>query len=200
MIRAMSRFDPVVESLVDRGWFVGDGLLPQDTVRGLALEARRLSDEGAFRQAGIGREQGHRIRTDIRGDSILWIDDAYESTPMNSFRIFLDELRLTLNRELYLGLRSFEMQFAHYAVGARYDRHLDRFSDASARTITCIVYLNEGWTPDDGGELRMWLENGPLDVTPLAGRCVVFRSELVEHEVRPARRERYSLTGWFRRR
>jgi SM-20-related protein len=31
---------------------------------------------------------------------------------------------------------------------------------------------------------------------PEAGRLVCFRSDLIEHEVLPATRERYSLTGW----
>jgi SM-20-related protein len=37
------------------------------------------------------------------------------------------------------------------------------------------------------------------DILPLGGRLVLFLSDLIEHEVLPARRERYSITGWFRR-
>ncbi|MCB0627245.1 MAG: 2OG-Fe(II) oxygenase, partial [Saprospiraceae bacterium] len=36
------------------------------------------------------------------------------------------------------------------------------------------------------------------EILPVGGRLVLFRSELLEHEVLPARRERYSLTGWLR--
>jgi SM-20-related protein len=196
----MGRFDSMVSALVDRGWFVGDDLLPKETVSALGVEARRLFAEGWFRPAGVGRDRGHALRPEIRGDSILWIDEGHASAAISACRATLDELRMTLNRELFLGLESFEMHFARYPVGARYDRHLDRFYDQAARTISCILYLNESWEPDHGGQLRLWLENGAHDVPPAAGTWVIFRSELIEHEVRPANRERDSLTGWFRRR
>jgi SM-20-related protein len=37
-------------------------------------------------------------------------------------------------------------------------------------------------------------------VAPVGGTLVAFLSERFHHEVLPARRERYSLTGWFTRR
>jgi SM-20-related protein len=37
-----------------------------------------------------------------------------------------------------------------------------------------------------------------VDVEPLAGRLVCFLTPGREHEVLPARRERYSISGWFR--
>ncbi len=43
-------------------------------------------------------------------------------------------------------------------------------------------------------------EGGARDVAPIGGRLVIFRSDQFEHEVLPARRERLSFTGWFRRR
>jgi SM-20-related protein len=63
-----------------------------------------------------------------------------------------------------------------------------------------VLYLNEGWTAEDGGALRLHLPGGPRDVLPSAARLVAFLSERFEHEVLPAQRERLSLTGWFRRR
>ena len=60
-----------------------------------------------------------------------------------------------------------------------------------------ICYLNPDWKPEEGGQLRMYLEEAQLDTLPLAGRLVCFRSDQIEHEVLPATRERLSLTGWM---
>ena len=66
--------------------------------------------------------------------------------------------------------------------------------------ISVVLYLNEGWTDADGGQLRLHLAGGPRDVLPELGTFVIFRSDTVPHEVLPAARPRYSLTGWYRRR
>ena len=55
--------------------------------------------------------------------------------------------------------------------------------------------------PEDGGQLRIYTGGGAsVDVLPQGGRLVAFQSDRFEHEVLPARRERMSFTGWFRRR
>ena len=45
-----------------------------------------------------------------------------------------------------------------------------------------------------------WAAEHSVDVLPQGGRLVAFLSDRFEHEVLPARRERMSFTGWFRRR
>jgi hypothetical protein len=90
------------------------------------------------------------------------------------------------------------------------------------RAVTAIIYLNAGWTPDHGGELRLWPPGGTaalgtsseasssslsseaedafLDVAPLAGRLLLFDSARVEHAVRPARlAARWALSAWVPR-
>ena len=114
----------------------------------------------------------------------------------------LEGLRVAINRSLFLGLFDLEMHFAVYPPGAGYQRHLDRFRDDDRRSVTVILYLNEHWTREDGGLLRFWPEpeSAPLDIVPCGGTLVSFLSDRFWHEVLPARRERMSLTGWFRRR
>jgi SM-20-related protein len=116
----------------------------------------------------------------------------------------MERLRLALNRRLYLGLFGFEAHLACYAPGARYEAHVDRFRSAPQRAVSTTLYLNEGWTAEDGGELRLYLGTNAdspfVDVAPLAGTLVVFASERFLHAVLPARRERLSITGWFTRR
>ncbi len=153
-----------------------------------------------MRPARVGRGANERLDADIRGDSIAWVD-----APTNEFERALLErleaLRLDLNRELMTGLVDFEGHFARYPAGASYHRHIDRLSGSDVRVLSAVLYLNEEWSDDDGGHLRLHLqEGGTRIVAPNGGKLVVFRSELFEHEVLPARRERLSFTGWFRRR
>jgi hypothetical protein len=53
--------------------------------------------------------------------------------------------------------------------------------------VTAIFYLNDGWTPDHGGKLRLYPfpEAPPVDVAPLAGRLVLFSSTQMHHRWRP---------------
>jgi len=113
----------------------------------------------------------------------------------------MDGLRLAMNRSLFLGLEDFESHFAMYPPGAFYLKHVDRFRDDDRRMVSAVIYLNDAWLPEHGGQLRMYLKGGvEYDVVPTGGCLVVFLSGEVPHEVLPATRERLSLTGWFRRR
>lgn len=48
------------------------------------------------------------------------------------------------------------------------------------------------------GELRLYLPKKIIDVTPRLGRAIIFKSEVVEHEVRPTLGyDRYAVTVWF---
>jgi SM-20-related protein len=63
--------------------------------------------------------------------------------------------------------------------------------------------LNHDWKPEHGGQLRIY-KNGEdesdfVEVLPEFGRFVCFLSGSVYHEVMPAHRERFSLTGWLRK-
>ena len=68
--------------------------------------------------------------------------------------------------------------------------------------LSIVLYLNRAWTSHDGGELVLYGDQGDRTgtrVLPLLGTLVVFMSEDFPHEVLPARRDRYSIAGWFRR-
>lgn len=192
----------LVDDLEHKGWSVAPGWLSPALVASLAGEIRRERAAGAFRSAGVGRER--RVATAVRGDEILWLDGASASPAQRVVLGRLEGLRETLNRELQLGAVELELHFAIYPAGGAYAVHVDRFRDADARVLSLVLYLNETWREADGGELRLYLEAGPrapfIDVVPQGGTLVVFLSDRFPHEVLPARRERLSLAGWFRRR
>jgi len=172
---------------------------PGSTLRAaLRADLERLRDDGALRPASIGRGAAHGLRTDIRNDTTLWLDDPRCGAPAADFLARLDALRRDLNRLLYLGLDECEAHYAAYPPGGGYARHRDRFRDSDARVVTLVSYLNEDWRDDDGGQLRLWLEDGTETTLPPVGGSVCFLSEL-DHEVLPAQRARFSIAAWFRR-
>ena len=76
----------------------------------------------------------------------------------------------------YLGLQEFEGHAAIYPPGGFYKTHLDQFRGTSERSVTAILYLNPGWQPADGGQLRLYLDEACSeyrDIAPRAGTLVV---------------------------
>lgn len=171
-----------------------------DTVLAAALRAdlMRLRDGKALRAAAVGHADSHALRSEVRGDATLWLDDPRCGDAAGVYLAALDTLRLELNRRLFLGLDEVEAHYAAYPSGTGYARHRDRFHDDDARVLSIVTYLNPDWRDDDGGALRLHRDDGMVDIVPRSG-SVCFLSEH-EHEVLPARRERFSIAAWFRRR
>jgi len=192
--------EAVADGLAGPGWALSQCLFPADVAAGLAAEARQLAAEGRFRPAGVGHGRGHAVREGIRADSILWLDEDEPTPAQSRYWQCIEVLRRALNRLLFLGLEGFEGHLAAYPTGGFYAKHLDRFSDADERAISVVLFLNRGWRPEDGGALRLHLEDGAKDIAPELGTAAVFRSDLVWHEVLPAAATRLSATGWYRRR
>jgi SM-20-related protein len=193
----------IASELARCGWSVSDeffGTQAREIIDALACEIRTLHLNGRLQPAGIGRGAGAALRPEIRGDFTRWLDEGAVSPAAAGYRKRMEALRDVLNRELFLGLSSLEAHFAAYPPGAFYRLHLDRFASSDERAISTTLYLNEDWREADGGELRLDLPKGRMGILPVRGRLVVFRSDAIRHEVAQSRRERFSLTGWFRRR
>ncbi len=187
------------------GWIVFPGFLPEDTAVALAEESRAAWDDGAFRRAGVGRGKDLTIREDIRTDHVMWLRPGGMTRGQQAYLDELENLRVALNRRLFLGLLDFEGHFAIYPPGGFYKPHLDRHRQTMDRVLTAILYLNAGWQPGDGGELRLWTTPGGTDgpyriVEPRLGTLVCFLAGDFWHEVLPAHKTRASITGWFRAR
>ena len=190
-------------SIADRGWCVTDDFIPSLLVSQLRHEAGERWHAGEFRRAGVGRGEDLTLRDDVRTDRVDWLDPAALSAAQQFYWDALEQVRLALNRTLFMGLHDFEAHLAIYPPGSYYRKHLDQFRGIGLRTVTCVLYLNEAWGVDDGGEMRLYLDpecREHVDVQPVGGTLVSFLSADYYHEVLPARRERLSLTGWFRRR
>jgi SM-20-related protein len=194
------RFETLAQELAERGWTVVEDFVAPEAVTALRREAAEFVEAQRFRDAGVGRADAHQVRTNVRSDRICWLD-AEALTPAQSvYWEAAESLRSALNRELFLSLASFEAHYAIYDPGTFYSKHVDRFKSSDERMISSSLYLNPDWVEADGGQLRLYDDAGHTDILPRAGVCVLFRSDTVPHEVLPATRPRFSLTGWFRRR
>ena len=67
-----------------------------------------------------------------------------------------ESLQRFLNKRLFLGLFSFESHFAHYNKGDFYKKHKDAFKGEGNRVLSVVVYLNQQWSSEDGGELVIY--------------------------------------------
>jgi SM-20-related protein len=192
-----AQFECIADGLAEHGFAVIDQFLSQSEVDDI-LKTERFNDALAnFQKAGIGKHTGHQINEAIRGDYIHWLDKNNEEPVILRYLDRLGELVAFLNQALYLSLKDFEVHMTVYPAGSYYKRHLDQFKHDDHRKLSVICYLNNNWSEANGGELRMYLPNETRDILPLAGRLVCFRSDQIEHEVKPANRQRLSLTGWI---
>jgi len=186
-------------ALSEIGYATLPGALPELDWRRLRAEAEQLYADDAFRDARIGRGQGVAAGGVARGGSVCWLDPSMPAG--DSFLRWMDGLRRVLNHDLFLGLQSFEAQYAHYPVGACYGTHVDRHHGSKARVVSVVIYLNSDWPADAGGELVIYdAQDVPrLTQSPHGGTLVLFMSDDTPHEARKATRERWSIAGWFRR-
>ena len=194
----------IAAGFTEQDWVCRPGFLPGSRVEVLRRESQALYGARRFHAAGIGPAAARDAA--VRGDEILWLEEQADSAP-EAVRLLREEfsaLREAINGTTYLGLQDFEGHYTVYPTGARYARHVDRFKGDSRRVISVVLYLNDAWADEDGGELRLYRDDAAEQpvarILPQAGTLVCFLSAAVPHEVREARRPRLSLTGWFRHR
>ncbi|MFQ3206581.1 MAG: SM-20-related protein [Glaciecola sp.] len=191
-------FAKVATDLIDKGYSIQPFALPIALSNNLVTQVSSMSPQ-AFVEAGIGRLNKHMHNDFVRRDEICWISGNSEAGAQ--WLDWTNKLQTYLNQHLFLGLFSFESHFAHYATGSFYKRHLDAFKGQANRVLSVVAYLNPNWQIGDGGELVLYqdeLDTQGLKVIPALGTLAIFLSEEFPHEVLPAKRDRYSIAGWYR--
>ncbi|WP_101756966.1 2OG-Fe(II) oxygenase [Oceanicoccus sp. KOV_DT_Chl] len=188
-------FAQVAFDLQQQGYSINSLSLPLDLAQDLLNYLHQL-DATAFQLAGIGRDHFHTQDNTVRNDDICWITGKHSVS--QRWLDWAEQLKEYLNRQLFLGLFSFESHFAHYAPGHFYQRHVDAFVGQSNRVLSLVVYLNPDWQQGDGGELLIYAGNETITVAPTMATLVLFLSEEFPHEVLPAKQDRYSIAGWYR--
>ncbi|HET9031980.1 MAG TPA: 2OG-Fe(II) oxygenase [Dokdonella sp.] len=193
--------DRIVESIAKTGCYVGASVIDAALVIALRGRVRFLQARHSLIAAQVGRATTRSSTTELRGDSITWLDqDALDPAEVRAMAM-IDSLRGALNEALYIGAMDTECHYARYPAGAFYKTHLDRFGNHDLRIVSLVFYLNAGWQDHQGGELLIHHSDRESErVLPRCGTMVAFLSAQFPHEVLPATRPRLALTGWMRRR
>lgn len=188
----------VANELLESGYSIQTDAFPATLLNNLLTSCLEKYNEGEFHQAKIGQGLEQQKITKIRGDKVLWLSPT-DSIEIEHFFTAINALRDELSNFFRISLRRTEAHFAVYPEGSFYKRHLDQFKGSNERIFTFIIYLNENWKSENGGQLRLYTNNEEfIDIEPAFGKLVCFRSDLFEHEVLKVHTKRISLTGWFR--
>ncbi len=189
--------DKIIPSLHSLGWAHIPGFLNEAELA--SINSFFENHKQNFETANIGKGVQRKRVEEIRGDKTYWLDPL--STPKEFLPIFtfLNQLKIDLNQQLFLGLKEFECHLAYYPVGTFYKKHSDIFEKDSSRALSFIFYLHSSWEENDGGELILYDKNGSVvqNILPLPGSFACFVTSEFPHEVKPGKKERKSLTGWM---
>jgi len=199
-------YESIIEDLLQRKYSVIDNFFSAEEVEVLRNGLLAKYEEDQFKKSAIGNKTNELVEKEIRGDFILWLNEAEAGTAENVFFNRVNNLVDYLNRTCFMGILHKEFHYAVYPEGTFYKRHLDTFQNDGRRKLSVVCYLNdETWLEENGGELTIYVdENGEekaVDLYPFPGRVVIFESQELEHEVqRMKHSKRLSITGWLKTR
>lgn len=191
------KFEILIGGILEQNFGTVAGFFDGEMIAGLREELLRRHSGGVMHPAGVGKHFTFQKNLRVRGDLISWID---EKNPGPFEQQFLDQIESFiqyLNRTCYTAVNGYEFHYAFYETGSFYKRHLDQFQHDRGRKFSVVTYLNDDWQPEDGGELVLYFENGEKIIRPEGGRVVFFKADEIEHEVKPAGRNRLSIAGWL---
>ncbi|MEA1787261.1 2OG-Fe(II) oxygenase [Arenibacter sp. GZD96] len=198
-------YERVISDLLAQQYSIVDDFFSSAIVEKLRLALLENYDKDQFKKAAIGNASNAIVAKAIRGDFILWMDECQTEPAEKLFFNRINDLARYLNKTCFLGIMHTEFHYALYPKGTFYKRHLDTFQNDDRRKLSMVCYLNlANWQPEDEGELVLYVNENGIELSkkihPLSGRMVIFESQVLEHEVKPAKRDRLSITGWLKTR
>ncbi|MGY5849305.1 2OG-Fe(II) oxygenase [Salegentibacter sp. F14] len=198
-------YEDIIADLVEKQYCIADNFFNPYEVAALRDSLKQKYREDEFKKAAIGNKVNEVIAKSVRGDFILWLNEAEAGVAEKLFFNKINALVAYLNKTCFLGILSKEFHYALYPAGTFYKRHLDTFQNDARRKLSLVCYLNEeDWKAKNGGELVIYKEKNGKEIAkniyPMAGRVVIFESQILEHEVKPVNTPRLSITGWLKTR
>ena len=190
--------EKITNELVLNGYSITDNLLSESEILAIKHRFNELLKQNEFEKSGIGKNVLHQINDEIRGDFIRWIETTDLPNSIKPYYDFIHQLINYFNEQLYIGIKDLESHYAYYPKGKGYLKHRDRFKKNPHRVISIVLYLNESWKPNDGGELVLYDDKLQeiIKIPPVFNRVAVFKSEMI-HEVLPCSTSRFSITTWL---
>lgn len=198
-------YERIITGLLEDQYCIVEDFFNLEEVRQLRETLLTKYEDDNFKKAAIGNKLNETIVKTIRGDFIHWLNETQANDAEKLFFGKINALVDYLNKTCFLGILQKEFHYALYPEGTFYKRHLDTFQNDDRRKLSLVCYLNdEDWKAENGGELVIYKNINGVEVAksiyPLPGRVVIFESQLLEHEVKPVKTTRLSITGWLKTR
>ena len=198
-------YEKIISGLLEDQYCIVEDFFDMEEVALLRKTLLNKYEKDTFKKAAIGNKTNENIERSVRGDFILWINEADAGDAERIFFKKINSLIAYLNKTCFLGILQKEFHYALYPESTFYRRHLDTFQNDDRRKLSLVCYLNEvDWKPENGGELVIYKEENGIEVSkniyPFPGKVVIFESQLLEHEVKPVKTTRLSITGWLKTR
>jgi len=192
------KFEELISGLLDRQFGTVARFIPTEIEAALRAQLQAYDAAGQMFPAGVGQHTNYARNEQLRGDVIKWLEKE-NSAAEKAFLEYIEAFIEYLNKTCFTGINSYEFHFARYEAGSFYKRHRDQFKTDTGRKFSLVIYLNEAWTADDAGQLLIYLDDQEISILPEGGRATFFRSDEIDHEVRPTNRNRLSIAGWLKR-
>eukprot|EP00747_Dinoflagellata_sp_TGD_P057771 gnl/TRDRNA2_/TRDRNA2_150807_c0_seq2.p1 gnl/TRDRNA2_/TRDRNA2_150807_c0~~gnl/TRDRNA2_/TRDRNA2_150807_c0_seq2.p1 ORF type:complete len:285 (+),score=21.02 gnl/TRDRNA2_/TRDRNA2_150807_c0_seq2:85-939(+) len=205
----LQQVSSMASDLYFRGYNVHPHFIDNACASALAELAYSKLENGTFEPGALGDGTNTRqaIDTSSRNDHVFWFGHSMLATAERQFFERLKTLRDAINRQIpWMRLLEWEGHMSIYPPNGFFRLHLDAFDndvdDKRGRKISTILYLNPNWHPDDGGQLRLYVDGTNwyefIDIPPRSGTLVTFLSDMFYHEVANSSAMRLAISGWFR--
>ncbi|RMZ56223.1 hypothetical protein APUTEX25_002413, partial [Auxenochlorella protothecoides] len=184
-----------------KGWAVADGVFGSDVTSALRTELASLAPSMQHNSTVLVHPaSGTSLLPKLAINEAELRDPATcAAAPLCS--ALQEDATLRVMLSLFLpGLRLESQAIkAQHNTGGCFPIHTDSDFGVDGRCITAIAYLNPGWQPWQGGELRLYpWPSEAVDIAPLNDRLVLFSSKTMLHRVLPSRAaDRYCFTMWL---
>ncbi|EKX51929.1 hypothetical protein GUITHDRAFT_58077, partial [Guillardia theta CCMP2712] len=215
----------LAESLKKQGYGIIDGFMGVDVAERIREELLHMHHVGEMKLSELaGGRTGDNLRysmAEVRGDVVRFVNGTEKDCQgIGILRDLSDQVIIRVQEKLpeLAGevIQRGNLMCTCYPGGAskaapcgrggpcRYVLHCDN-PDKNGRRLTALYYVNKGWVPEHGGQLRIYPsdETGravgdAVDVDPLFDRFLLFFSDKrCPHEVMDARAPRYAITTWY---
>lgn len=191
-------FDCLIDSYIEDKVGITKDFLSLALAANLKDNLLKLFKDQQLLNAGIGNNSLVSQDKLIRSDVIYWLDRSHDNQYENDFFDLMDKFVLYLNQTCYTGITGYEFHYTLYEPGTYYAKHIDQFQNNGSRQYSMIMYLNADWKTEDGGELCIYQNEIPQNISPDSGKSVFFRSSDLLHEVLFTHKQRMSITGWLK--
>jgi SM-20-related protein len=194
----LDTFNTLIDSFIDNKVGIAENFLSKSLASHLRANLNKLYSGEQLLSAGTGNDKTAVHNKLVRSDKIYWLDRSHHDAYENIFFDLMNSFISYLNSTCYTGITGYEFHYTMYETGSFYTRHIDQFKNNRSRQYSMIMYLNENWQENDGGELCIHHSDHIQNISPVNGKSVFFKSSELEHEVLLTNKPRMSITGWLK--